>query len=73
MLEATEKKISVKVESICANVELALEVNSSRISERETRVGSIEERVQGQVTTISEFVSPNKNISSKTVSYTHLQ
>ena len=61
LLEATEKKISDKVESIRANVELALEVNSSRISECEARVGLIEERVQGQATSISEFVSKQEH------------
>ena len=38
LLEATEKKIPDKVESIRANVELGLEVNSSRISKCEARV-----------------------------------
>ena len=61
LLEATEKKISDKVESIRANVEFALEVNNSRISECEARVGSIEERVQGQATTIIEFVSEQEH------------
>ena len=61
LLDATEKKISDKVESIRANVELALEVNSSHISECVARVDLIEDRVQGQATTISEFVSEQEH------------
>ena len=60
LLEATEK-ISDKVECIRGNVELALEVNSLHISECKARVGSIEEWVQGQATTISEFVSEQEH------------
>ena len=56
-LESAEKKITDKVESIHANVEMVLEMNNSRISECESRVMLIEERVQVQATRINEFVS----------------
>lgn len=39
LLETAKKKISEKVELISPNVELGLEVNNSRISECEARVG----------------------------------
>ena len=45
------------MESICANFETALEISNSWISECETRVLSVEERVQSQTATISEFIN----------------
>ena len=53
IIEADEKKITEKVESIRADFEAALEINNSRITECETRMLSVQERVQSQMTAIN--------------------
>ena len=45
MLEATEKRISERVEIIRSNIESVIEVNNSRISECEAKISGMEARV----------------------------
>ena len=61
IIEAAEKKITEKVESIRADFEAVLEIKNSWITECETRMISVEERVQSQATAINEFISSHEN------------
>ena len=61
IVEAAEKKITEKVESIRVDFEAALEVNNSRITECETRMLSVEDRMQSQTTAINDFINSHEN------------